>query len=251
MKYIGSKSAIAKDIVPILQELIDNNDIKTYIEPFVGGFNVIDKVVCEHKIGSDIDNLVIDLVESATCYPNLLDFLTETPTKKHYYDVRDNAWKYESWYRAAVLLFGSYNARVYGGCYGATAKTKDGKIRDYFQEAKRNFEKQLPNLKGILTACCDYRQIIPPKHTKALIYCDIPYADGVGYSQKFDTDAFWEWCRVLSMQGHIVIVSEHNAPDDFKCIWQKDITSHLNNRNKLQKCEKLFIYGGIKQCKNL
>ena len=37
MKYMGSKSRIAKYIVPILQESIDSNNVTTYIEPFVGG----------------------------------------------------------------------------------------------------------------------------------------------------------------------------------------------------------------------
>lgn len=35
MKYMGSKSRIAKDIVPIIQKCIDDNNIETYIE---GGF---------------------------------------------------------------------------------------------------------------------------------------------------------------------------------------------------------------------
>lgn len=34
---MGSKSRITKYIVPILQDIIDKNNITTYIEPFVGG----------------------------------------------------------------------------------------------------------------------------------------------------------------------------------------------------------------------
>lgn len=37
MKYMGSKSRVAKYIVPILQQCIDDNNITTYIEPFSGG----------------------------------------------------------------------------------------------------------------------------------------------------------------------------------------------------------------------
>ena len=37
MKYMGSKSRIAKDIVPIIQSYIDDNNCRLYIEPFVGG----------------------------------------------------------------------------------------------------------------------------------------------------------------------------------------------------------------------
>lgn len=37
MKYMGSKARFAKDIVPIIQYYIDDNDIHNYLEPFVGG----------------------------------------------------------------------------------------------------------------------------------------------------------------------------------------------------------------------
>lgn len=37
MVYMGSKSRIAKEIVPIIQSYIDNNNIHNYLEPFVGG----------------------------------------------------------------------------------------------------------------------------------------------------------------------------------------------------------------------
>ena len=53
MKYMGSKSRICKYIVPIIQEYIDKNNIKKYWEPFVGGANVIDKIKCAKKVGSD------------------------------------------------------------------------------------------------------------------------------------------------------------------------------------------------------
>lgn len=36
MKYMGSKSRIKKHIVPILQKLIDENNIEMYIETMVG-----------------------------------------------------------------------------------------------------------------------------------------------------------------------------------------------------------------------
>ena len=46
MVYMGSKSKYAKYIVPILQKTIDDNNISTYIECFVGGANIIDKRKC-------------------------------------------------------------------------------------------------------------------------------------------------------------------------------------------------------------
>lgn len=244
MKYIGAKTKIAKDIVPIIQSYIDNNNIELYIEPFVGGFNVIDKIKCKIRIGSDIDNLVIDLFLECAENPKLLDKLPELPTKEHYYDVRDNGYKYENWYRSAILLFASYNARVYGGCYGAFAKTKDGKIRNYFQEAKRNFEKQLPLLKDIDIYCCDY-SMWDSLFGGAVYYCDIPYKQSIGYSTEFNHEEFYDWCEKQTKQGNIVLVSEYEMPESrFECIWEKQVKTHQNNRNKLDKVEKLFICRG-------
>ena len=241
MKYIGSKAKIAKDIVPIIQKYIDDNNVELYIEPFVGGFNVIDKIKCNRRIGNDIDCLVIDLVIYCKNNPQLLNKLPELPTKEHYYDVRDNPENYSNWYRSAILLFASYNARVYGGCYGAFAKTKDGTVRNYFQEAKRNFEKQLPLLKDIEVHFGDYSHL-HYEYENAVIYCDIPYKDSIGYSTDFDYEQFYNWCEEQTKCGNIVLVSEYEMPEDrFECIWQKQVKTHQNNRNKINKVEKLFI----------
>ena len=143
MKYIGSKSRIAADIVPILQNIINENGIKHYIEPFVGGFNVIDKITCENRLGNDIDPLVCDLVETCREYPALLDML-KTPTREEYYDVRDNAYKYQGWYRAAILLFASYNARVYGVVMVRQQTQKAVLSVTILRKAKRTFNDSCP-----------------------------------------------------------------------------------------------------------
>lgn len=241
MKYIGSKAKIAKYIVPIIQKYIEDNNCELYVEPFVGGFNVIDKIKCKKRVANDNDCIVMDLVTYCLCNPKLLERLPELPTKEHYYDVRDNKEDYSNWYRSAILLFASYNARVYGGCYGAFAKTKNGSIRNYFQEAKRNFEKQLPLLKGIETHCLDYKDL-NLEYKNAVIYCDIPYKDSIGYSQEFNHEEFYKWCEKQVKSGNIVLVSEYEMPEDrFECIWSKQVKTHQNNRNKIDKTEKIFL----------
>lgn len=97
MKYIGSKAKFADEIVAILQGYISEYKIKQYVEPFAGGFNVIDKVQCEYRLGNDIDPLVCDLIETCRDNPALLDSL-HTPTREEYYDVRDNKGNYAAWY---------------------------------------------------------------------------------------------------------------------------------------------------------
>lgn len=60
---MGSKSRVKKDIVPIIQNYIDKNT-KFYLEPFVGGANVIDSIYCDKKIGSDNHYFLIKLYEN-------------------------------------------------------------------------------------------------------------------------------------------------------------------------------------------
>ena len=62
MRYSGSKAKIAKYIIPfIMKELKPGFK---YVEPFVGGCNVIDKVDWKDKQGYDTNGYVIALWNS-------------------------------------------------------------------------------------------------------------------------------------------------------------------------------------------
>lgn len=63
VKYMGSKSRIAKQIVPIIQAGIEQDGRDSYIEPFVGGANVIDKIKCKYRAGFDINEYLIALLQ--------------------------------------------------------------------------------------------------------------------------------------------------------------------------------------------
>lgn len=60
MKYMGSKRRIAKHILPIMIEEADKKGITKWIEPFVGGANLIDKVPDRfRRVGYDFNEHVI------------------------------------------------------------------------------------------------------------------------------------------------------------------------------------------------
>ena len=58
MQYVGSKNRISKELAPIIQSYI-NDETVAYIEPFVGGANMIDKIKHHNKIGSDLHKELI------------------------------------------------------------------------------------------------------------------------------------------------------------------------------------------------
>ena len=61
MQNVGSKNRLSKELAPIIQSYINDN-CKGYIEPFVGGANMIDKIKCNDKIGYDINPYLIALL---------------------------------------------------------------------------------------------------------------------------------------------------------------------------------------------
>ena len=40
----------------------------------------------------------------------------------------------------------------------------------------------------------------------------------------------------------LVLISEYNAPNDFECIWSKDVTTSLKVHEHENRTEKLFVY---------
>lgn len=131
----------------------------------------------------------------------------------------------------------SYNAKWFGG-YAGTVKTKINTYRNYYDEAVRNVLKQRHYLKGVRFICSDYRRL----HVKnALIYCDPPYQGTTGYKDSFDHKAYWDWVRKMS-KDNIVLCSEYSAPDDFKCIWQKQLVISLDKSSRSKAVEKLFVH---------
>jgi DNA adenine methylase len=238
---MGSKSRIAKYIVPIIQQYIDDNKIENYYDPMIGGANVIDKIQCKHKYGSDIQEYLIEL------YKNLdkVHTLPNVITKEHYSEVRDCYNKrlntYPKWYIGAVGFLASYNGRFYSGGFSGTVTTKIGTVRNYYDEAKRNLESQIPYLKDIEFTCLDYKNLKPK--SPSVIYLDPQYKDTKQYelSKNFNHDEMWQWVRDTS-KDNIVIVSECQAPNDMTCIWQQEILRTVDNTKRVKSTEKLFIY---------
>lgn len=240
MKYMGSKSRIAKDIIPIIQGYIDRNGIETYIEPFVGGANVIDKIRCKTRVGSDKNKYLIALLQRVASGETLL----ESVPRELYSKVRAEYEKgtYDDWFVGNVGFIASYNGRWFDGGYAPAGyeKTKSGeRYRDYYQESKRNIMSQANDIKDIEFSVKDYMEYKP---AGCLIYCDPPYQGTKQYQNSFDFDhgLFWETVRKWS-KDNIVIVSELNAPNDFDCIWEKSVSRTIKSTDKTRALEKMFM----------
>ena len=228
MVYMGSKNRIAKELIPIITKYLKPN--QWYVEPFVGGANMIDKIEHPYKLGADNNKYLIALLEAVQNGQELPEHIT----KDEYIAVKTNKDNYPDWYVGFVGFVSSFRAKFFGG-YSGYCTTKTGIQRNYIKERINNILKQ--NLDGIKLVCCSYDALDIPANS--VIYCDPPYNGTTKYKDSFDSDAFWQWCRDKAKEGHSVYVSEYNAPEDFKCIWEKQINSNLGGTSKTAT-EKLF-----------
>ena len=238
---MGSKARIAKHIVPIIQSYIDASEKKLYWEPFCGGCNVMEHIIADTKIGSDNQEYLIALLQNL----DRLDELPEFVDKEHYSEVRDcynrGDRTFEPWYIGAVGFLSSYNGRFFDGGYSGIVASKDGGSRNYYDEARRNLQRQAESLKGVRFLHGDYRYA--PSLEGAVIYCDPPYKGTKQYnsSRNFEHDVFWGWVRKTS-ERNVVLVSEQSAPEDMKCIWEAPVTRIIDHNKRFQVTEKLYTY---------
>jgi len=233
MKYLGSKNRIAKHILPIMEQYREN---RTWVEPFVGGANMIDKVN-GNRIGSDLNEYVIALLNEMS-KPN---FIAPEISEEKYNELKANKQHYEKWvvgYAGTQLSFGAT-------WFGSYRRDSLGK-RNYCKEAQNNVNKQSKSLQGVVFLNSNYLDLQIPENS--LIYCDPPYdtkATKGKYKDNFNHDIFWQWCRDKHKEGHIVFVSEYNAPNDFKCVWEMKINQRMNNASNTNgTVERLFLYCG-------
>jgi DNA adenine methylase len=227
MKYMGSKNRIAKNILPIM--LKNRKENQYWVEPFVGGANILDKVNY-YRLASD-------------CNPYLISFLQavsqgwlpkEKYTEDEYYFIRDNKKLIDP----AVVGYVGFALSYGGKWFGGWRRDSAGK-RNYVDEAYKNLLKQAPKLKDVCFVCSSYENLDIPENS--IIYCDPPYKNTTKYSSDFNHDLFWKWCNDKIVEGHKVFVSEYEAPEDWQCVWQKEITSSLTKNTGSKKgVEKLF-----------
>lgn len=184
------------------------------------------------------------LTDVAHTDPSYISWAKENITKEHYSEVRNcfnkELLEYPDWYIGAVGFLASYNGRFFDGGYAGIVYTKAGTERNYYDEAKRNLLEQIPSLDNIQFLYGDYEELYSNQNN-CMFYCDIPYkgTKQYGSSKNFDYDRFWKWATKMS-EKNIVLVSEHQAPFGWECIWQQEVKRTIDNNKRVKAVEKLF-----------
>jgi len=240
---MGSKNRIAKHILPII--LKDRVAGQWYVEPFVGGANLIDKVD-GNRIGSDNNKYLIAMwigLQETGVIPSIeitKDIYSQARTEFNSSTNNDFSDFMIGW----IGWMGSANGRFFDGGYSGKSNTKIGTVRDYISESVKNISKQINSVSDVNFVHSCYSNLSIPDNS--IIYCDIPYKDTKQYasSKNFNHDHFWEWCRSMAKIGHHVYVSEYSAPSDFECLWQGAVKSSLSSNGvfggSVSSIEKIF-----------
>ena len=193
------------------------------IESKVKGF---DKVLC-----NDCHEYLIEMLKGVQNGYELPELITE----EQYKYIREH--KDENKILTGFVGFGcSFGGKWFGGY--ARNKTNT----NYALQSKKSLLKDMDNLMVAQFTCQDYRDVIIPNNS--IVYADPPYNNTTGYGKdKFNSDEFWEYMRVIS-KNNKVFISEQTAPNDFECIWEKQFTRTLdvNKDNQFKVTEKLFTY---------
>ncbi|MDO4563932.1 MAG: DNA adenine methylase [Clostridia bacterium] len=232
--YQGGKSKIARAIASVIVQA--GGRCNTFVSLFCGSCAAESKITgFQRMILNDKHEYLISLLQGVQDGYEL----PETITFEQYQYIRENkdADRVLSGFVGFACSFGGKWFRGYARSNG---------VRNYAASGKRALLKDMATLKNATFVCGDYRQLpIPPG---AVIYADPPYKNTTGYlGEKFDTDEFWAYMRLLARAGHLVFVSEMEAPDDFVCIWQQSVarTLNVNKNNQLKVTEKLFTYKDV------
>jgi len=235
MKYMGSKNRHAKEILNII--LKERKKEQYYVEPFCGGFNIIDKVN-GNRIANDIHYYLVELFKAIQSGWQPPDFVSN----EMYNEIRIN----KSLYKPELVGFVGFGCSYSGKWFGGYARGNDNNNnpRNYCLESKKNILAQFKGLQGIEICNKNYWELEIPNNS--IIYCDPPYAGTTKYKDTFDHNKFWQWCEQKAKEGHKVFVSEYNAPENWKCVWQKEVHNTLvQNTGEKTGIEKLFIYNKI------
>lgn len=198
----------------------------TWVEPFMGSGKVLEKVK-DPRIGSDINSELISLfkmIQEGYEPPKIV-------TESFYNLVKKNPHIYPEHLRGFLSFACSFG----GHRWDAFAKNK--RNHNFALSGFRSLMKQKPLLKGVKLLSTDYKSLKLTE--RSLIYCDPPYKNTKGYGFKFDHDDFYQWCINKKNDGHLVFISEYNAP--FDLAWSQEVSISFDAKsNKQKKTENLY-----------
>lgn len=236
IRYVGGKTRLAKDIAAVIKQHIQPQHLY-YYEPFFGGGSMAQytKAFGLWRIANDIHPGLINMYR-------MLQMGWEPPkyvNEAQYKELQNTTD--ESLSASALRAYVGFGCSFGGKWFGGYARDKTGK-RKLDHESYNRIIEHVDDIDDITFLCMDYRLLFPVTN-ECVIYCDPPYAGTLGYNTgNFDHISFWNTMRNWSNNGAAVFISEYEAPDDFKIVWEKPRKTYMHHKaTNNEHIERLFI----------
>ncbi len=220
MRYMGGKSRLGKRLAAVIQSY----NPTAYDEPFCGMFSVGKHVVAKRRTAGDI-------------HPDLILFhqaVTEGWVPPASVGEEEYA-RLKAGEPSALRGYVGFAYSFYGKFFGGYARAKG---MDFGHFARSTTLKTAPMIADVKFRCQSYKDY---DGDADVLYCDPPYKGTTDFSHgTFKTEEFWDWVR---SRREIVIVSEYVAPEDFKVIWEQQVTTTMRDKTDhgCARVERLFI----------
>jgi DNA adenine methylase len=237
LKYLGGKARIAKELAAFIASR--HGDRWLFVEPFMGGANMTVELAKHFRYG-----FASDAVPDLALLYNAVQAGWVPPTEvspELYASLRHAE---PSALRAFVGFGCSRSGIWFSGFVGRVERVVKG---------KHHVDNPVQEITGALRRLRDAAPHVEFTHRSydaagpiegAVAYCDPPYASTTGYQQgAFDTAKFWATMRQWRAAGMHVYVSEYQAPDDWRCVWEKPKKLGMRASDGTQRLsvERLYV----------
>lgn len=230
MQYLGGKGRLARKFAPILQKPLVSG--ARFIEPFVGGFNLVPYVQPDWAICNDNHAGLIRMyqaVQSGEFNP------PESLTEEEYKELKSQ----RDWDNP-LTAFAAFGCSFGAMEFASFARNKKGD--NYCLRARNSLLRKAKHMRAVEFVSKDYRELeIKPGD---VVYADPPYLNTTAYTTgAFDHEAFYLWCEsCASKPGVRVFVSEFTVPErsGWEIVWSTE--RHIMVNGSTQKCRRKTDY---------
>lgn len=243
-RYSGGKYRLGRHIAKAIEEyetkydkLHDISETRPYFEPFVGMCGVMKHIPNTRvRMGCDLNMDVIAMwqaLQTGWTPPS-----EEEVTQEYYNHLRDEVEPCDP--RRGIVAHGA----SYSGYFFSKF------MPNIYPGSRRNVMKCFQMIKDVkfLDGTCYNNFLHLEGYT---IYTDCPYSNSKGatgkksrFLNRFNHEEFWENMRELC-KNNLVFISEGNAPDDFKIIWEKQILTRMAGKGiekRKMRNERLYVH---------
>jgi DNA adenine methylase len=232
MQFQGGKGRVGAEIARVLLSV---QGVGRYVEPFMGGASVLEKV--SPAFGEVVAG---DAHEDLALMWQALAMGWDPPgevTREQYKRERSSP-------PSALRGFIGYGCSFGGKWWGGYASNARG--FNYAGAARRGALRKAAAFRHATIRHADYRQLWIPVEGD-LVYCDPPYAGTTGYAAtgSFDHETFWETMREWARSGAVVFVSEYTAPSGIEQVWSGRARQSLRKDSNVEPAvERLYRVRG-------